>query len=102
MNRKDRHPICNLFNEWYPWDISKKRRISNSVRGNSGEPLSKPPFGYMRNPGNPKHWIVDEEAATVVRRIYGLTLEGYGIEQIADRLTKDAILTPMFYWESKG
>ena len=56
----------------------------------------------MRNPENPKHWIVDEEAATIVRRIYDLTLDGYGIEQIADRLTKDAILTPMFYWESKG
>jgi len=98
----DLNPIRNLFNEWYSRDISKKRRISNSVRGNSGEPLSAPPFGYMRNPDNPKHWIVDEEAAIVVRKIYDLTLDGYGIEQIADKLTKDVVLTPVFYWESKG
>ena len=98
----DLNPIRNLFNEWYSRDISKKRRISNSVRGNSGEPLSEPPYGYMRNPDNPKYWVVDEEAAVNVRRIYSLTLDGYGVEQIADRLTKDLIVTPIFYWQSKG
>ena len=59
-------PIRNLFNEWYARDISKKRRISNKIRGTSGEPLCQPPYGYMKNPDNPKRWIVDEEAASTL------------------------------------
>lgn len=98
----DLNPIRNLFNEWYSRDISKKRRISNSIKGNSGEPLSAPPFGYMKNPDNPKHWIIDEEAAIIVRRIYNMALDGFGTEQIADRLTKDMILSPVHYWAEKG
>lgn len=76
-------PIRNLFNEWYARDISKKRRISNIIKGNAGEPMGSPPYGYIKDPDNPKHWIVDEEAALIVRRIYNLILEGYGTEQIA-------------------
>ena len=57
-------PIKNLFNEWYARDISKKRRISNKIKGNAGEPLGLPPYGYIRNPDG-KNWIVDEEAAKV-------------------------------------
>ena len=76
-------PIRNLFNEWYARDISKKRRISNIIKGNAGEPMGPPPYGYIKDPDNPKHWIVDEEAALIVRRIYNLILEGYGTEQIA-------------------
>ena len=63
-------PIRNLFNEWYARDIGKKRRISNKIKGNAGEPMGQPPYGYIKDPDNPKHWIVDEEAAQVVRRIY--------------------------------
>ena len=64
-------PIKNLFNEWYARDISKKRRISNVIKGNSGEPIGPPPYGYMKNPEAPKRWIIDDEAAAVVRRKIG-------------------------------
>jgi len=95
-------PIRNLFNEWYSRDISKKRCISNKIKGNAGEPMGQPPYGYVKDPDNPKRWIVDDEAASIVRRIYSMTLDGFGTEQIADTLTKDRILTPIFYWRSKG
>ena len=95
-------PIRNLFNEWYARDISKKRRISNKIKGNAGEPMGQPPYGYVKDPENPKRWIVDEEAAQVVRRIYRMTLEGVGTEQIAAKLEEDGILTPRAYWHSKG
>lgn len=95
-------PIRNLFNEWYARDISKKRRISNKIKGNAGEPMGQPPYGYLKDPDNPKRWIVDEDAAPVVRRIFSLTLDGMGTEQIAAALSKDRVLTPIFYWRSKG
>ena len=95
-------PIRNLFNEWYARDISKKRRISNKIKGNAGEPMGQPPYGYIKDPENPKRWIVDEEAARVVRRIYRMMLEGVGTEQIAAKLEEDGILTPRAYWHSKG
>ena len=95
-------PIRNLFNEWYARDISKKRRISNKIKGNAGEPMGQPPYGYIKDPENPKRWIVDEEAARVVRRIYRMTLEGVGTEQIAAKLEEDGILTPRAYWHSCG
>ena len=95
-------PIKNLFNEWYSRDISKKRRISNKIKGNSGEPLGQPPYGYIQDPNDHKRWIIDDEAAAVVRRIYSMTLSGFWAEQIAGALEKDKILTPMNYWLSKG
>lgn len=95
-------PIRNLFNEWYARDISKKRRISNKIKGNAGEPMGQPPYGYMKDPDNPKHWIVDDEAAQVVKRIYGMTLDGMGTEQIAAQLEREEILTPRAYWLKKG
>ena len=95
-------PIRNLFNEWYARDISKKRRISNKIKGNAGEPMGQPPYGYIKDPNDPKHWIVDDEAAQVVRRVYSMTLEGFGTEQIATLLEKDGVLTPRAYWLTKG
>ena len=95
-------PIRNLFNEWYARDISKKRRISNKIKGNAGEPMGQPPYGYIKDPNDPKHWIVDDEAAQVVRRVYSMTLEGFGTEQSAAQLEKDDVLTPRAYWLTKG
>lgn len=95
-------PIRNLFNEWYARDISKKRRISNKIKGNAGEPMGQPPYGYMKDPEDPKRWIVDDEAALVVKRIYSMTLDGLGTEQIAAQLERDGILTPRAYWLQKG
>lgn len=61
-----------------------------------------PPYGYMKDPDDPKRWIVDEDAAPTVRRIFQMTLEGQGIAQIAAALDRDGILTPTHYWQSKG
>lgn len=95
-------PIRNLFNEWYARDISKKRRISNKIKGNAGEPMGPPPYGYKKDPDDPKRWIVDEESAQVVRRVFRMTLDGYGTEQIATIFSEEKILTPIAYWREKG
>ena len=95
-------PIRNLFNEWYARDISKKRRISNKIKGNAGEPMGPPPYGYKKDPDDPKRWVVDEEAAQVVRRIFHKTVDGYGTEQIATILSEEKVLTPIAYWREKG
>ncbi len=75
---------------------------NNKIKGNAGEPMGQPPYGYVKDPENPKRWIVDEEAAQVVRRIYRMTLEGVGTEQIAAKLEEDGVLTPRAYRQSKG
>ena len=95
-------PIRNLFNEWYARDISKKRRISNKIKGNAGEPMGPPPYGYKKDPDDPKRWVVDEEAAQVVHRIFHMTVDGYGTEQIATILSEEKVLTPIAYWREKG
>ena len=95
-------PIRNLFNEWYARDISKKRRISNKIKGNAGEPMGPPPYGYKKDPDDPKRWVVDEEAAQVVRRIFRMTVDSYGTEQIATILSEEKVLTPIAYWREKG
>ena len=95
-------PIKNLFNEWYARDISKKRRISNKVKGGAGIPLSPPPYGYMKDPERPFFWIVDLEAALVVKKIFAMAMDDMGIEQIAVALTEARILTPVEYMKRKG
>ncbi len=95
-------PIKNLFNEWYARDISKKRRISNKIKGDSGIPLSPPPYGYIKDPEDLHRWIIDEEAAYVVRRIFDMSYSGMGTFQIANTLTLEKVLTPSRYAIKKG
>ena len=95
-------PFRNIMNEWYAKDISKKRKIVNKMKGNAGIPLSQPPYGYIKNPDNPRFWVIDPEAADVVRRIYDMALEGYGLAEIATALGADGIVNPTYYWRSKG
>ncbi len=95
-------PFKNVMNEMYARDISRKVRSAHRIRGNMGEPLSQPPYGYMKNPENKKKWIIDAEAAEVVRDIYRMCLEGMGNEAIARELQNRQILIPMAYWQSKG
>jgi hypothetical protein len=92
----------NIMNEWYAKDISKKRKIVNKMKGNAGIPLSQPPYGYIKNPDDPRFWVIDPEAADVVRRIYDMALEGYGLAEIATALGADGIVNPTYYWRSKG
>ena len=95
-------PFKNIMNEYYAKDISKKRRIVNKMKGNAGVPLSPPPYGYIKNPNNPRFWVVEPEAAEVVRRIYCMALEGYGLAEIAARLAADGVVNPTYYWRSRG
>ena len=95
-------PFKNIMNEYYAKDISKKRRIVNKMKGNAGVPLSPPPYGYIKNPDDPRFWVVEPEAAEVVRRIYCMALEGYGLAEIAARLVADSVVNPTYYWRSRG
>ena len=95
-------PFKNVMNEMYARDISRKVRSAHRIRGNMGEPLSQPPYGYMKSPENKKKWIIDTEAAEVVRDIYRMCLEGMGNEAIARELQNRQVLIPMAYWQSKG
>ena len=95
-------PFKNIMNEYYAKDISKRRRIVNKMKGNAGIPLSPPPYGYIKNPDDPRFWVVDPVAADVVRRIYRMALEGYGLAETAAALGADGIVNPTYYWRSKG
>lgn len=95
-------PFKNILNEMYARDISKKIRSSHRLRGSMGEPLAQPPYGYMKSPENKKKWIIDPEAATVVKSIFKMCLDGKGNETIARELQKNKVLIPMAYWQSKG
>ena len=95
-------PFKNILNEMYARDISKKIRSSHRLRGSMGEPLSQPPYGYMKSSENKKKWIIDPEAATVVKSIFKMCLDGKGNETIARTLQENEVLIPMAYWQSKG
>ena len=60
------------------------------------------PYGYMKNPENPKEWLIDEPVAEVVRKIFSLCVEGFGPTQIAKKLTEEKIPTPTEHWISIG
>lgn len=95
-------PFRNVMNEMYARDISRKVRSSHRLRGNMGEPLSQPPYGYMKDPNNKKKWIIEPEAAKVVQDIFRMRLEGKGNETIARILQENKIKIPMAYWFDKG
>ena len=87
-------PFRNLFNDFYARDTSKKIRAVMWSKGNAGEHLcTNPPYGYRKDPADKKKWIVDEEAAEVVKRIFDLCIAGKGPMQIAKMLTADKVLT---------
>lgn len=95
-------PLRNFMNELYAKDISRKVKSAHRVKGMAGEPLSQPPYGYMKDPENKKKWIIDPEAASVVKDIFKMCLEGKGNETIARILQERQVLIPMAYWQSKG
>ena len=99
----DLTPFRNIMNEWYARDTSRKIRAAFQAKGLSGESLCfHVPYGYIRDPGNPKHWIIDEEAAAVVRRIFQWCLEGYGVTVISNMLRDAKILCPSHHAMSLG
>ena len=97
-------PFLNIINEFYVKDSSKKVKASMKQKGESGEYLAtNPPYGYTKDPDNPKkHWIVDDEAAGVVRQIYALCMEGFGPSQIAQKLKEAKVDCPTVHWVKMG
>lgn len=96
-------PFKNIFNEFFARDTSKKIRAVFQNKGKSGESLCFiPPYGYKKDPDSKKHWLVDEDAAEVVRKIFDLYLNGMGTKHIADYLENSNIPAPTDYFKSKG
>ena len=96
-------PFLNIINEWYAKDTSKKIRAVMKSKGEAGEHLcTNPPYGYMKDPDNKKRWIVDGEAAEIVKRIFALCLNGYGPSQIARILKEDKVITPTMHFQQIG
>ncbi len=96
-------PFLNIINEWYAKDTSKKIRAVFKSKGESGKPLcTNPPYGYVKDPEDKMKWIVDEEAAEVVREIFRLCMTGFGPSQIAKQLEKRCVNVPTIHLRSKG
>lgn len=96
-------PFRNIINEWYAKDTSKKIKAVFKAKGMSGKPLcTKPPYGYMKDPSDKSRWIIDEEAADIVRKIFSLCIKGFGPKQIANILTEQGIETPYLYSQRNG
>lgn len=93
----------NWFNEFFAKDTSRKIRAVQKAKGERGVPLTtNVPYGYLKDPENPRHWIVDPEAAKVVKRIFDMCMEGRGPTQIANQLKADGVLTPTAYQRGQG
>lgn len=91
-------PFINIMSEWYARDISKKVKTGIKTKGASGKSVAtEAPYGYIKDPENKDFWIVDKEAAEVVKLIFTLFMEGKNRNQIAVYLKDKEILTPTFY-----
>lgn len=96
-------PFLNIMNEWYLRDCSRKQIAAYKVRGNAGKHTANNAiYGYKKDPENKHHWIIDEEAAAVVKRIFNLSIEGYGVGQIAKILMNDKVERPSYYAAKRG
>lgn len=103
QTENDLTPFKNVFNEWYARDTSKKIRAVFKAKGNSGKHLTtNPPFGYKKDPNDKDKWIIDEEAAATVRRIFQMYVEGYRISEIGHKLTEEKVETPILYYMNRG
>ena len=103
QQESDLTPFINIFNEFYAKDTSKKIRAVFKAKGQSGKPLcTNPPYGYKKDPDDKTRWIVDDEAAAVVKEIFHLCMSGYGPTQIAKELRKRRIETPAEYGKRVG
>jgi DNA invertase Pin-like site-specific DNA recombinase len=88
-------PLRNLFAEWYARDTSRKVKAILHNKGKNGKPLAgNPPYGYKKDPADKNHWIVDDEAAIIVRRIFQMCINGMGASQIARTLFDEKVMRP--------
>jgi hypothetical protein len=103
QTENDLTPFKNVFNEWYARDTSKKIRAVFKAKGNSGKHLTtNPPFGYKKDPDDKDKWIIDDEAAATVRRIFQMYVDGYRISEIGHKLTEEKVETPILYYMNRG
>lgn len=103
QNSNEFAPFLNIMNEWYLRDLSRKQKTAIRVKGESGKPTTNSAiYGYKKDPNDKHHWLIDEEAAAVVRRIFRLTIEGKGPYDIARILFEDKVEAPAVYFARKG
>ena len=96
-------PFLNIMNEWYVRDTSRKIKSVLHNKGMDGKHLtSNAIYGYKKDPDDPDLWIIDEEAAAVVRRIYQLIIEGNGPMQVARILKDEKVERPSYYLAKQG
>ena len=95
-------PFRNIMNEWYAKDMSRKMRSTLKIKNSQGYAIGHPPLGYKRDPDNPKRWIIDEEGAEIIRKIYNLRLQGESTVKISKILRNEKILIPSMYAYKKG
>ena len=99
----DMTPFINIFNEFYAKDTSRKIRAVFKEKGQAGKLLcTNPPYGYIKDPEDKLYWIIDEEAAEVVREIFHLCVQGYGVSQIATAITSRHIMNPTAHAKANG
>ena len=105
INSQDAYlaPLVSLFNNWYSLQCSEKIKLSKHTKAKTGEKISWiAPYGYLKNPENPKEWIIDDYASQIVKRVFKEYLAGMSLMEIARRLRKDKILTPANYKKKLG
>lgn len=103
QNSNEFAPFLNIMNEWYLRDLSRKQKAAVRVKGESGKPTTNIAiYGYKKDPQDKYHWLIDEEAAAVVSRIFRLTIEGNGPYEIARILFDEQVETPAVYFGKKG
>ena len=96
-------PFMNIMNEWYLRDQSRKVRAAVQQKGRSGKPITtNAPYGYQKDPADHNHWLIDDEAAAVVRHIFKLSIEGHGPYEIATILMREQIETPGYYFSKRS
>ena len=96
-------PFMNIMNEWYLRDQSRKVRAAVQLKGRSGKPITtNAPYGYKKYPEDHNHWLIDEEAAAVVRHIFHLSIEGHGPYEIANILMHEKVETPGYYFSKRN
>ena len=96
-------PFLNIFSEWYIRDCSRKIKGANKIKGESGQRLTRSPiYGFKRDPEDKTKWIIDEDVAGNVRRIFQMAIDGIGIHEIARTLCREKIMRPIHYLDSSG
>ena len=96
-------PFREIMAEWYARDTSKKIKSVIQAKGRNGKPIScSPPYGFIKDPADKHKWLVDMEAAVIVKRIFQMTMDGMGVHTICGILARDKIERPSYYLGSRG